>query len=66
MKQVRKYFYAFIDGQAVQCYTLAEGIDENELAEVFSEIVGIIKESNLYNPDKYNVGTISVDKSGIA
>jgi|BioPla2DNA2_1021312.scaffolds.fasta_scaffold87570_2 hypothetical protein len=61
------YFYAFIDGQAVQCYTLAEQyeLDENELAEVFSEIVGIIKESNLYNPDKYNVGTISVDKSGI-
>lgn len=61
------YFYAFIDGQAVQCYTLAEQyeLDENELAEVFSEIVRIIKESKLYNPDKYNVGTISVDKSGI-
>lgn len=61
------YFYAFIDGQAVQCYTLAEQyeLDENELAEVFSEIVEIIKESKLYNPDKYNVGTISVDKSGI-
>ena len=61
------YFYAFIDGQAVQCYTLAEQyeLDENELAEVFSEIVEIIKESKLYNPDKYNVGTILVDKSGI-
>jgi hypothetical protein len=61
------YFYAFIDGQAVQCYTLAEQyeLDENELAEAFSEIVEIIKESKLYNPDKYNVGTISVDKSGI-
>ena len=61
------YFYAFIDGQAIQCYTLAEQyeLDENELAEVFSEIVEIIKESKLYNPDKYNVGTISVDKSGI-
>jgi hypothetical protein len=61
------YFYAFIDGQAVQCYTLTEQyeLDENELAEVFSEIVEIIKESKLYNPDKYNVGTISVDKSGI-
>ena len=61
------YFYAFIDGQAVQCYTLAEQyeLDENELAEVFSEIVGIIKESKLYNPDKYNVGTILLNKSGI-
>lgn len=61
------YFYAFVEGQAVQCYTLAEQyeLDENELAEVFSEIVEIIKESKLYNPDKYNVGTISVDKSGI-
>lgn len=61
------YFYAFIDGQAVQCYTLAEQyeLDENELAAVFSEIVGIIKESKLYNQDKYNVGTISVDKYGI-
>lgn len=61
------YFYSFIEGKAVQCYTLAEQyeLDENELAEVFSEVVGIIKESKLYNPDKYNVGTISVDKSGI-
>ena len=61
------YFYTFIDGQSVQCYTLAERyeLDENELAEVFSEIVGIIKESKLYNQDKYNVSTILLDKSGI-
>lgn len=61
------YFYSFIEGKAVQCYTLAEQyeLDENELAEVFSEVVRIIKESKLYIPDKYNVGTISVDKAGI-
>ena len=61
------YFYSFIDGNAVQCYTLAEQyeLDENELSEVFSGIVEIIKESKLYNPDQYNVGTIYVDKSGI-
>ena len=61
------YFYSFINGEAVQCYTLAEQyeLDENELAEVFSEIVDIIKDSKLYIPEKYNVGTISVDKSGI-
>lgn len=61
------YFYSFIDGVAVQCYTLAEQyeLNENELAEVFSEIVGIIKKSKLYIPEKYNVGTITVDKSGI-
>lgn len=61
------YFYSFINGEAVQCYTLAEQyeLDENELAEVFSEIVEIIKNSKLYIPDKYNVGTISIDKSGI-
>lgn len=61
------YFYSFINGEAVQCYTLAEQyeLDENELAEVFSEIVEIIKDSNLYIPDKYNVGTISIDESGI-
>lgn len=61
------YFYSFINGEAIQCYTLAEQyeLDENELAEVFSEIVGIIKDSKLYIPDKYNVGTITVDKSGI-
>ena len=61
------YFYSFINGEAVQCYTLAEQyeLDENELAEVFSEIVEIIKDSKLYIPDKYNVGTISIDKSGI-
>lgn len=61
------YFYSFINGEAVQCYTIAEQyeLDENELAEVFSEIVEIIKNSKLYIPDKYNVGTISIDKSGI-
>ena len=61
------YFYSFINGEAVQCYTLAEQyeLDENELAEVFSEIVEIIKNSKLYIPNKYNVGTISIDKSGI-
>ena len=61
------YFYSFINGEAVQCYTLAEQyeLDENELAEVFSEIVEIIKDSKLFIPDEYNVGTISIDKSGI-
>lgn len=61
------YFYSFIDGNAVQCYTLAEQyeLDENELAEVFAEVVRIIKESKLYDPAKYNVGTICIDKSGI-
>ena len=61
------YFYSFINGEAVQCYTLAAQyeLDENELAEVFSEIVEIIKDSKLYISDKYNVGTISIDKSGI-
>lgn len=61
------YFYSFINGKPIQCYTLAEQyeLDENELAEVFSEIVKIIKDSKRYIPEKYNVGTISVDKSGI-
>ena len=61
------YFYSFIEGKAIQCYTLAEQyeLDENELSEVFLEIVSIIKESKLYTPDKYNVGTIIFDKSGI-
>ena len=51
----------------MQCYTLAEQyeLDENELSEVFSEIVGIIKESKIYVTDKYNVATIIIDKSGI-
>ena len=61
------YFYSFINGETVQCYTLAENyeLDENELDKVFSEIVDIIKGSKLYIPEKYNVGTIIVDKSGI-
>ncbi|MEY8518890.1 immunity protein YezG family protein [Lachnospiraceae bacterium 29-84] len=61
------YFYAFIDGKAVQCYTLAEQyeLDENELSEVFSGIAGIIKGSVHYIPDQYNVATIIVDKTGI-
>lgn len=61
------FFYSFIHGQAVQCYTLAEQdeLDENELASVFTEMVKIIKESKVYRADKYNVATIAVDKSGI-
>lgn len=61
------FFYAFIDDEPIQCYTLAEQyeLDENELGEVFSEIVDIIKNSKNYVKDKYNVATIVVDKSGI-
>lgn len=61
------YFYSFFDGKSIQCYTLAEQyeLDENELAEVFSDVVDIIKESKLYNADKYNVGTIVVDRRGV-
>ena len=60
------YFYSFINGQAVQCYALAEQyeLDENELSEAFSEIVDIIKNSKLYIPEKYNVATASIDRSG--
>ncbi len=61
------YFYSYINGEAIQCYTLAEQdeLDENELAQVFSDVVRVIKDSKCYIPEKYNVGTISVDKSGI-
>lgn len=61
------YFYSLIDGEFIQCYTLAEQykLDENELGKVFSEIVEIIKASKLYIQYKYNVGTIFIDKSGI-
>lgn len=61
------FFYSFIDGKAIQCYTLAERyeLDENELAKVFSEVVNLIKESKLYVADKYNVGTIVIDKFGM-
>lgn len=61
------FFYSFIDGKAIQCYTLAEQyeLDENELAKVFSEVVNLIKESKLYIADKYNVGTIVIDKFGM-
>lgn len=61
------YFYSFTNGEAVQCYTLAEQniLDENELSLVFSEVVELVKNSTLYNPDKYNVGTINIDENGI-
>ena len=61
------FFYAFIDGKPIQCFALAEQdeLDENELSAVFSDIVNVLRESKLYTPGKYNVGTIVVDKSGI-
>lgn len=61
------FFYAFIDGNPVQCYELAEEgkLDENELDTVFATIVDIIKESKLFNSDKNNITTIIVDQSGV-
>ena len=61
------FFYAFIDGKQIQCFTLAEQgeLDENELADEFSDVVNVLRESKLYTPGKFNVGTIIVDKSGI-
>lgn len=61
------FFYAFIDGKPIQCFTLAEQdeLDENELTDVFSDIVNVLRESKLYTPGKYNVGTIVVDGTGI-
>ena len=62
------YFYTFIDGKYEQCFTLAEKyeFDENELSEVFSKVVKIIKESTLYLNDKYNIATIIVDNEEVS
>ena len=62
------YFYSFIDGKYEQCYALAEKyeIDENELSEVFSNVVKIIKDSTLYLNDKYNVATIIEDNEEVS
>lgn len=61
------FFYSFIDGKAHQCFELTEKglLDENELDKVFLEIVNIIKNSKLYIPEKKNISTIKLDKSGI-
>lgn len=61
------FFYAYIDGNPVQCFELAEQgmLDENELDIVFAYIVDIIKESEFYQNDKNNIATITVDKSGV-
>lgn len=61
------FFYSFIDGTPVQCYSLAEEgiLEENELSEVFEGIVNIIKESKLFDDQKNNIVTINIDKSGI-
>ena len=61
------YFYSYIDGNPIQCYELVEQdkLDGNELDESFEAVVDIYKESKHFNPDKYNIATIKVDKSGI-
>ena len=60
-------FYSFINGEAKQCYTLAEEgkLDENKLAEVFDSMVNIIRSSKLFKEDKINIATIRFDKSQI-
>lgn len=61
------FFYAYIDGNPVQCFELAEQelLDENELDTVFADIVDVIKKSKVYQNDKNNIATITVDKSGV-
>ncbi len=61
------FFYSYIEGKATQCYTLVEQdfLEQNEMEDVFSELVKILRDSKLYIPEKYNVGTIVVDKLGI-
>ena len=60
-------FYSFINGEAKQCYTLAEEgkLDENKLAEVFDSMVNIIRSSKVFKEDKINIATIKFDKSQI-
>lgn len=61
------FFYAFIDGEAHQCFELAEKeiLNENELDAVFAEVVSIIKNSKLYSLGKRNIATIKIDQNGI-
>lgn len=61
------FFYTFIDGNPIQCFELAEQnlLDENELDDVFANIVEVIKGARVYQKDKNNIATIIVDKSGI-
>ena len=61
------FFYAYIDGNPAQCFELAEQelLDENELDTVFADIVDVIKKSKVYQNDKNNIATITVDKSGV-
>ena len=61
------FFYAFIDGNPVQCFELAEQnlLDENELDTVFASIVEVIRNANIYQRDKNNIVTIIIDKSGV-
>lgn len=61
------FFYSFIDEKPVQCFALAEQnlLDQNKLDAVFEEIVNIIKASKVYEDNKLNVATITLDKTGI-
>lgn len=61
------FFYAFIDGNPVQCFELAEQnlLDENELDAVFANIVEIIKDAKVYQNDMNNIATITIDKSDV-
>jgi len=61
------FFYAFIDEHPVQCFELAEKdmMEENELDDVFADVVGIIKKSEVYHSDENNIVTITIDDSGV-
>lgn len=59
------YFYSLIEGEYKQCYELAEEglLDENELDDVFANIVDIIRKSQDFNEDKCNIVSINVEQS---
>lgn len=61
------FFYSYIGGTPIQCFSLAEEgiLEENELDRTFEEIVKIIKNSKVYSENKLNVATITLEKAGI-
>ena len=61
------FFYSWIDGRPVQCYTLAEegSLNANVLEKVFLVVVNSIRQSKNYHAGEFNLFTLVLDDAGV-
>lgn len=60
------YYYAKVNGKFIQCYDPDNHFDENDLDDAFAAVVKTLKTSNLYESNKLNVFTITIEGKSVS